>query len=45
MDDIGFPGLPELVLVCLAGYLVGFLDHGNIITGVIFLHTANKLLI
>ena len=45
MDDIGFPGLPELVLVSLAGNLIGFLDHRDIITGMIFLHTLNKLLI
>jgi hypothetical protein len=45
MDDIRFSGLPELIFVSLAGDLIGFLDHGNIITGMIFLHTLNKLLI
>ena len=45
MDDIRFSGLPELIFVSLAGDLIGLLDHGNIITGMIFLHTLNKLLI
>ena len=45
MDDIRLSGLPELIFVSLAGDLISFLDHGDIITGMIFLHTLNKLLI
>ena len=43
MNDIRFSGLTELIFMRLLSSLICLLNHGDIVAGMIFPHTGNKL--
>ena len=43
MYNVRLSGLPYLILMCLVSHMVRLFNQGNVIGGVVFAHTQNKI--